>query len=190
MFTGIVREVGRVRDRKGSKLRIDCSLEPGLGDSVAVNGACLTVVKRHEGALWFDVSEETYAKTALGGLAAGDPVNLEPALKLGEELGGHLVSGHVDCTAAIVRLKRTEDGFATLRVELPKALRGLAAEKGSICVDGISLTVSDLGKKWFEAALVPHTMERTNLSGRKPGDVVNLEADMLARYVKAILKNG
>lgn len=187
MFTGIVREVGRVRAASGSRLEIVSGLKPGLGDSVAVSGVCLTVAKRAQGALRFDVSTETLKRTTLGALRPGNGVNLEPALRLGEELGGHLVSGHVDATAGVLALEGERGGFATLRVALPAALKGLVALKGSVCVDGVSLTVSRLARGFFEAALVPHTLERTTLSGLAKGASVNLEADMLARYVRAAL---
>ena len=189
MFTGIIQAVGKVASRKGARLELEAPAR-GLkaGESVAVNGVCLTVVpplapKR----LRFDVSEETFRLTNLAALRPGDRVNLEPALKAGDPLGGHLVSGHVDARGKVLALTPQAGGFAILRVELPPALRPFVAKKGSVCVDGVSLTVAALGRDWFTIALVPHTLAHTNLGGRKRGDVVNLEADMIARYVRACL---
>ncbi len=189
MFTGIIQAVGRVTQLDGPVLELDAALR-GLraGDSVAVNGVCLTVVPPLKaGRLRFEISEETFRLTNLGALRPGERVNLEPALKAGDPLGGHLVSGHVDARARVLALDAQSGGFARLRVELPAALRPFAAKKGSICVDGISLTIASLSRSWFEVALVPHTLSQTNLGARKKADVVNLEADVLARYVVAAL---
>ena len=188
MFTGLIQELGRVKDIKRTSLEVLSRLPCDPGDSVAVNGACLTVVpNRAPGVLRFDVSHETWRLTNLGSLEPGSPVNLEPALRAGDALGGHMVSGHVDARGKILLFKELPGGFFRLRVERPAALRGLMALKGSIAVDGISLTVTALSAKWFETVLVPHTLEKTNLGGRRPGDVVNLEADLIARYVRAAL---
>ncbi len=192
MFTGIIQSTGRVTARGKSSLVVAARLR-GLraGDSVAVNGTCLTVKPPLKTArLAFDVSDETWARTTLGALAPGDAVNLEPALKAGDPLGGHIVSGHVDARGKILELAAQPEGFARLRVSLPAPLRGLVALKGSIAVDGVSLTVSALGRGYFEAALVPHTLAMTNLGARRRGQWVNLEADVIARYVRAALKNG
>lgn len=189
MFTGIIQSLGRVRAVGRSSLELDAPLK-GLrgGDSVAVNGACLTVVPPvKKGRLFFEVSAETFRLTNLGSLKPGDPVNLEPALKAGDALGGHLVSGHVDARAKVLEIRRLADGFTRFRVELPAALEGLVALKGSICIDGTSLTVTGVSDGWLETVLVPHTLENTNLGARRAGDVVNLEADLLARYVRAAL---
>ncbi len=188
MFTGIIQTTGQVLKRDGRALTVRAALKTRAGDSVAVNGTCLTVtppIKR--GALRFDVSAETWRRTSLGNLKPGDRVNLEPALRAGDALGGHLVSGHVDAPASVVSLEPEHGGFCTIRISLPIALKGLVAVKGSIAVDGISLTVSKMGSGWFEAALVPHTLRNTNLGNIKPGQPVNLEADMIARYVKSAL---
>lgn len=191
MFTGIIQSLGRVRAVGRSTLEVASALgaKTKAGDSVAVNGACLTVVpplKRDR--LSFQVSDETWRLTNLGSLAAGDPVNLEPALKAGDPLGGHLVSGHVDARGKVLELEKLPEGFLRLRVELPPALHGLVALKGSVAIDGTSLTVTGVGRNWLETVLVPHTLSNTNLGSRKIGDVVNLEADLLARYVKAALE--
>ncbi|HVA67231.1 MAG TPA: riboflavin synthase [Elusimicrobiota bacterium] len=158
------------------------------GESVSVNGACLTVVRSRGKILEFDVSPETWRRTALGELRLGGSVNLEPALKAGDSLGGHFVTGHVDAAAKILALDKLRGGFALLRVEIPEALSGLVAEKGSVAVDGISLTVSKAAAKFFEVALIPHTLASTNLAGLCVGRRVNLEADVLARYLAAFLR--
>ncbi|MBI3551707.1 MAG: riboflavin synthase [Elusimicrobia bacterium] len=184
MFTGIIQRTGTVARKNESRLLVRARLSAKPGDSVAVNGACLTVTApRSRAALCFDVHEETWGRTNLGALKPGDLVNLEPALRAGEPLGGHLVSGHIDAPARIIKLSRLSGGFARLRVELPAALKNLVAVKGSIAVDGISLTVTRVVRGWFEAALVPHTLASTNLARRRPGESVNLEADLIARYV-------
>jgi riboflavin synthase alpha subunit len=188
MFTGIIQTKGRVASKNGSKLRVSARLHAKPGDSVAVNGTCLTVTAPiSRGALSFDVSDETWQRTSLGDLKPGESVNLEPALKAGDALGGHMVSGHVDARGKILAIESLPEGFARLRVELPPVLRGLVAVKGSVAVDGISLTVTKVGRNWFEAALVPHTLRHTNLCARRPGQRVNLEADLIARYVQAAL---
>lgn len=190
MFTGIVQKLGVVKKARGNTLEIGAAL-PRLkaGDSVAINGACLTVTRRLKGRLAFDVSAETRRLTNLEGLKPGMRVNLEPALRSGDALGGHLVSGHVDARAAVLEREVLPEGFLRLRVELPASLRGLAAVKGSVVVDGVSLTVTGVGRDYFETVLVPHTLSRTTLGERRPGDAVNLEADMIARYVRSVLEN-
>lgn len=206
MFTGIIKDVGTVTANKRRALEVLTALKCGLGDSVAVNGACLTVSRvyrrvrdaqsrRRRGAaagngrLSFDMSDETLRLTNLGDLKSGAPVNLEPSLRAGDPLGGHLVSGHVDARAKILAFKPLPAGFTRLRVEIPQALKGLVALKGSISVDGVSLTVTAVGRGFFETVLVPHTLKSTNLGRRGKGEAVNLEADLLARYVKTALAN-
>lgn len=191
MFTGLIQSLGRVQKRtaRGLDVRAPRLGRQKRGASVCVNGACLTVVRAQGGVLSFDVSEETWRRTNLSSLRAGDAVNLEASLKAGDALGGHFVTGHVDKTAKILALRGQPGGFALLRVELPAALKGLIAEKGSVAVDGISLTVSRAGPGFFEAALIPETLCRTNLAARKPGASVNLEADVLARYLAAFLRS-
>ena len=189
MFSGIIENLGRVEKRTASALTIRAAIpKPKLGASVAINGCCLTVTATKGGAHRFDVGPETWARTNLGALEAGDAVNVEPSLRLGAEVGGHFVTGHVDATGRILVLEPWTEGFLRLRVELPKALEGLVAEKGSVAVDGISLTVTAVSPKWLEIMLVPHTLERTTLGRRKPGQRVNLEADPLARYARAAVK--
>ncbi|MBI5630118.1 MAG: riboflavin synthase [Elusimicrobia bacterium] len=187
MFTGIIQEIGVVRSLMGSTLEITSGLKARLGESVAVNGACLTVASVRPRKLKFDVSRETWGRTSLSDLELGAAVNLEPALKAGDALGGHLVSGHVDARARILAIKPSDDGFSLLRVELPPALKGLLALKGSVAVDGVSLTVTAVKASHFETVLVPHTLKSTNLASRRPGERVNLEADLIARYVRSVL---
>ena len=182
MFTGIINHLGTVKKRTATTLEITAKLpKPKLGASIAINGVCLTSVS----GLSFDVGPETWKRTNLGALKAGQTVNIEPSLKLGDEIGGHFVSGHVDATGAILSLEPWTEGFYRLRVALPKTLRGLVAVKGSIAIDGISLTVTGATKDYFEVMLVPHTLQSTNLRKRAAGDTVNLEADPLARYALA-----
>ncbi len=188
MFTGIIQTLGTVAAKEGRRLRVSARLPARPGDSVAVNGTCLTVTAPiARNSLAFDVSDETWSRTSLGELKPGEKVNLEPALRAGDALGGHMVSGHVDARGKVLAIEALPEGFARLRVELPAALAGLVAVKGSVAVDGISLTVTKVGRGWFEAALVPHTLKNTNLSARRPGQRVNLEADLIARYVQAAL---
>ena len=193
MFTGIIQDVGRVKSlrRLGDTARLE-ALAPGLsaelrpGDSVAVNGACLTVTGREDKAFQADLSRETLERSNLGNLSSGDSINLELPLLPTARLGGHFVQGHVDAVARVVRIER-QKAFALFRFSLPAGMGVYVVEKGSIAVDGISLTVSRLGKSFFEVAIIPHTMENTNLSRRKPGERVNLECDILAKYVEAAL---
>ncbi len=183
MFTGIVEVFGKIEKRTAAALSVRADVpKPKLGASIAINGCCLTVVETRNGVHRFDVGPDTWARTNLGALKAGDRVNVEPSLKVGAELGGHFVTGHVDAGAEVIFFRPWSEGFRRLRAELPKNLRGLVAVKGSIAVDGVSLTVTAAGKDFFEVMLVPHTLSSTTLGGRKPGDRVNLEADPLARY--------
>lgn len=189
MFTGIIENQGEVAQASGSLLAVAAKLKPKLGASVAVNGCCLTVVEVKGTTLRFDVGPETLARTTLGALKPGDKVNVEPSLKLGDELGGHFVSGHVDATGKILVLKPWGKDFYLLRVELPKELRGMVVEKGSVAVDGISLTVVKADRSSFDVMIVPHTLANTTLGAKKAGDRVNLEADPFARYAKAALRS-
>lgn len=184
MFTGLVRTLGTVRKRTATALWIDARLKkPALGASIAINGCCLTVVKTKNGVHRFDVGPETWARTNLGELREGQAVNVEPSLRVGDELGGHFVLGHVDETAEIVSSRPWgKDGCRRLTVRLPGRLALLVAEKGSIAVDGTSLTVTRVSRGSFEVMLVPHTLENTTLGRRRAGERVNLEADPLARY--------
>ena len=189
MFTGIISVLGKVETRAGVRLSIRAKInKPKLGASVAVNGVCLTVVSTKNDIHRFEVGPETWSRTNLGSLRTGSGVNIETSLRLGDEIGGHFVSGHVDAAAEVLALKPWTGDFWRLSVALPDALRGLVAPQGSIAVDGISLTVAAASKRRFEIMLVPHTLSRTTLGGRKPGERVNLEADPLARYALNAVK--
>ena len=185
MFTGIVEELGKVAERNGSRLRIEANLVlqgSGLGASIAVNGCCLTVVAT-DGTSWWDadVSYETYSRTNLGSLHAGDPVNLERPMALGDRLGGHMVLGHVDAVGHVVA------AAPDLVVRIPREYMHLIVEKGSVTVDGISLTAFNLTKDTFSVAVIPHTTAVTTLGVRKPGDAVNIEMDVLAKHVDKLV---
>ena len=186
MFTGIVEELGRVVTREGSRLRIAATtvLEGSeMGASIAVNGCCLTLVATDSSSWWeADVSAETYSRTNLGSLSPGDPVNLERPMALGERLGGHIVLGHVDAVGTVVA------SAPDLVVRIPKNLMHLIVEKGSVTVDGISLTAFDLTTDTFRVAVIPHTMQVTTLGVRKPGDQVNIEMDVLAKHVERLVE--
>lgn len=196
MFSGLVETMGTVRSRQaaggGWRLQVACAF-PGdplaVGESVAVNGACLTVAGTDTHGFAADLSPETMARTTLGKLRVGDVVNLERALRLTDRLGGHLVLGHVDATAAILAVRPGAE-FRVLRVGLPDRLAPEVAEKGSVAVDGVSLTVTAVGRGWFEVALVPVTLRSTTLSARRVGELVNLETDVLAKYVRRALAEG
>ena len=196
MFTGIVEALGRVGAVEtgaagGRRLLLSVPEEPGwrlaLGESVAVSGVCLTVVDALPGRLAFDLAEETLRVTTLGGLAAGDPVNLERPLRLDARLGGHLVLGHVDGVGRVAAVK-PEGAGARIDVETPAQLRPLLIPKGSVTVDGVSLTVATLEADTFAVALVPHTLAVTTLGGRRPGDPVNLEMDVIGKYVRGFVE--
>ena len=186
MFTGIVEELGKVGSRNGSRLRINSTtvLEGSdLGASIAVNGCCLTVVATDGSTYWdADVSEETYSRTNLGSLQAGDVVNLERPMALGERLGGHMVLGHVDAVGHVV------SPAPDLVIRIPRDLMHLIVEKGSVTVDGISLTAFDLSADTFRVAVIPHTTAVTTLGVRKPGDAVNIEMDVLAKHVQRLVE--
>lgn len=186
MFTGIVEELGKVSSREGARLRIDASavLEGSeLGASIAVNGCCLTVVATDSTSWWeADVSDETYSRTNLGRLSPGDPVNLERPMALGERLGGHIVLGHVDAVGTVV------ESAPNLVVRIPRDLMHLIVEKGSVTVDGISLTAFDLTSDTFRVAVIPHTQAVTTLGVRRPGDEVNIEMDVLAKHVERLIE--
>lgn len=188
MFTGIVEELGRVASREGPRLRIEAEVvtsDAGIGDSIAVNGTCLTVVALGDGWWEADVVDETLARTALGDLAPGDPVNLERPVRPTDRLGGHLVSGHVDGTGRVLDV-RPDARAQRWRFSMPPELARYVARKGSICVDGVSLTVNDVDDAAFEVALVPHTVAHTAFSATAPGDPVNLEVDLVARYLERL----
>ncbi len=192
MFTGIVEELGTVESvaptPDGVRIRIGAGAVldgAGLGDSTAVNGCCLTIVALDpaDAPAWWeaDVSEETLKRTSVGGLAPGDPVNLERPVRLVDRLGGHLVQGHVDAVGEVV------EPVPDLRVRMPAHLLRYVIEKGSITVDGVSLTVVEPLEDGFTVAVIPHTAAVTTLGARRPGDLVNLEVDVLAKYTERLL---
>ena len=189
MFTGIVREVGSVDTFDGSRLVVSASETTAgvaVGDSVSIAGVCLTVVAAEEGRLAFDVVPETLSRTALARLEPGDRVNLEPSLRVGDPLGGHVVQGHVDGVGRIRSITPQEDSLRVW-IDAPDAIVRYCLEKGSIAVDGVSLTVAALDDEGFEVALIPHTLEVTTLGAIAPGDEVNLEADVLAKVVERLV---
>ena len=189
MFTGIVSELGEVvaveGGKEGVRLRVRAGLASELepGDSVAVSGACLTAVSIEDGSFEADVMRQTLDLTTLGGLGEGDRVNLELALRASDRLGGHIVQGHVDATGRVVAI--AEDGIARrLRVQLPGELMPYVVEHGSIALAGVSLTIAGLGEDWIEVSLIPETLARTTLGELQEGAGINVEADLLARYVR------
>jgi riboflavin synthase len=189
MFTGIVEERGTVIEAGASRLVIGCRTvvtDSDIGASVAVNGVCVTVVARGAGDLSFDLSEETLARSALGRLAPGDPVNLERPVSLSARLGGHLVQGHVDGVGEVTGMDRGDDGGARLTIRVPEGLLRYIVEKGSIAVDGVSLTVAEIAGEGIRVALIPHTLAATRLGTVVPGDLVNLEVDVIAKYVERL----
>jgi riboflavin synthase len=182
VFTGLVREVGAVRSMDGGRLVVESSLDAELGDSIAVEGVCLTVVANGGGALAFDAVSETLARTTLGTLDQGSRVNLEPALRAGDPLGGHYVQGHVDGVGAF---RGVVDGLHWF--DAPPELLRYVVEKGSIAVQGTSLTVAGTDAAGFAVALIPHTLAVTTLGDLVPGSPVNLETDVLAKYVEKLV---
>ena len=193
MFTGIIEDLGTVeeikRTSKGALVRFATALplsRISIGDSIAVNGACLTVVRKRRGSIAMDVSAETLRRTTLGALVVGEPVNLERCLTLEKLLGGHLVSGHVDGTGRVVSI--TPEGDSKLYTfEVPAAQARYLVEKGSVAIDGVSLTVFAIAGRRFSAALIPHTLKLTTLGRKGPGAAVNVENDMFVKYVERIL---
>jgi riboflavin synthase len=190
MFTGLIEAVGSVDDlkRSGGGARLVVSAKwpdgdlPKHGDSIAVNGACLTVTEPSAIGFSADLSPETLNRTLLGKLVSGQAVNLERALRLGDRLGGHIVQGHVDTTVRLLSV-RPEGGFQTWRLSLPTEQQQEVALKGSITLDGVSLTVAGLGADWFEVALIPATLDATTLGSLRTGASLHLETDVLAKYV-------
>ncbi len=194
MFTGIIKELGRVdavdASDDGARLRIGAELSSELaeGDSVAVNGACLTATAVGDGTFEADVMHQTLSLTTLGELESSSPVNLELPLRPTDRLGGHVVQGHVDGTATVTDV--SADGFAKrVRIELPDELLPYVVERGSIAIEGISLTIADLTDSGLEVSLIPETLERTTLGSVEPGDRLNVECDVLARYVRRQLSS-
>jgi riboflavin synthase len=193
VFTGLIEDLGTVeaveRGNDGARLRISTSLasEVSEGDSVAVNGCCLTATAVDEGSFETEAMNQTLQVTALGAVEEGSRVNLELALKAGERLGGHIVQGHVDGVGTVASVE--DDGFARrIRVELPPELLRYVVDKGSITLGGVSLTVAGLGETWAAVSLIPETLERTTLGTAEPGRPVNLEVDVLAKYVERLFR--
>jgi riboflavin synthase len=193
VFTGIVRELGVVvaADDAGGGLDIlvhapETAARTGVGDSVSVNGVCLTATAIEAGAMSFHAVPETIGRSTLGSLAADNRVNVEPALRAGEELGGHYVQGHVDAVGVIQSVEAEGEGLRVF-VEAPPDVLRYCVAKGSVTVDGVSLTVAELAEDAFAVALVPHTLAATTLSDVRPGQPVNLEADVLAKYVERLI---
>jgi riboflavin synthase len=189
MFTGIVTDIGRVRavteTNRDRRYEIETAWDVSgidMGASISHAGCCLTVVEKSDGWFAVEVSDETLSKTTLGGWKTGDPVNLERAAKLGDEMGGHVVSGHVDGLGTVVSIE-TVGGSHKVVVEAPAPLHRYIAAKGSITVDGVSLTVNAVDGQTFDLNIIPHTWDATTLGRLQPGDAVNLEIDMLARYL-------
>ena len=191
MFTGIVEELGEVAviEHRGDAARLTIrgdTTDTSPGESISVNGVCLTVTDISGGTFSADVMGETLNRSGLGALTPGTRVNLERSVRLADRLGGHLVQGHVDDTGTIV--SRTPSAhWDQVRIEIPATISRYVVQKGSIAVDGISLTVSALGESWFEVCLIPETLARTTLGTKQPGDTVNLEVDVLAKYVEKLL---
>lgn len=200
MFTGIVTDLGEVRaieQRGDTRFVIACNYpieEIAIGASIACSGACLTVVEKGEGSLAFDASAETLSKTTLGGWKVGDKINLERALALGAELGGHLVSGHIDATGKVESLEREGDSWRFV-FRAPPAVGRFLAPKGSVAIDGVSLTVNEVsdeddGSTLFGANIIPHTFEMTAFHQLEPGHAVNLEIDLVARYLARLVQKS
>lgn len=189
MFTGIIEEIGRVNSASMTKDGICLSIDTGdiasgakIGDSISVNGACLTITRIENNRLTFDVMNETLARTNLGGLKTNDRVNLERSLKVDSRIDGHFVCGHVDYKGKVVGLLK-DAGGAGLKISMPPGLSAFVVEKGSVAVDGVSLTVAKVGKEDFTVYLIPHTLKITTLGTTKKGDSVNIETDLLAKYI-------
>jgi riboflavin synthase len=192
MFTGLVQDIGSVESvesgAEGARLRIATRLgaEIGLGDSVAVNGVCLTATEADAEGFATEAMNQTLEVTVIGALAPGARVNLELATRADERLGGHIVQGHADGSGKVLGV--TEDGFARrVRVEIPPDLLRYVVDKGSVALNGVSLTVATLGEGWVEVSLIPETLERTNLGDAAPGDPLNVEVDVIAKYVERLL---
>lgn len=194
MFTGLIEDVGKlvqlVRSGEAGRLTVATALpisEIRQGDSVAVNGVCLTVTRQEEGALTFDVSPETLDRSILGALRNGAPVNLERALRLSDRLGGHIVTGHVDCIARVESRQEQANAIIFTFQLLDPVMTRYLVPKGSVAIDGISLTVNNVSGVSFSVAVIPHTAAMTTLSGRKAGDRVNVETDIVGKYVERLL---
>ena len=193
MFTGIIEHLGKVKQVKlqanSAVIAVDIGpLIDGVipGDSVAINGACLTVTQIKGSEVYFDVSGETLSKTTIGKLAVSDHVNIERSLKIGDKLGGHFVTGHVDCVGVINKIE-SKTGQSTVWFSVSNEITNSMIKKGSVAIDGISLTIVDLKENLFSVALIPFTLDATTLGSKKAGQKVNIETDMLGKWVKRIL---
>jgi riboflavin synthase len=193
MFTGIIENKGKVLriEYRGQEKRMTLEFpahltEMQLGDSININGVCLTVVEKRGQKISFDLSKETIQKTVLGELKEGDSVNLEKALKLTDRLGGHIVTGHIDGVGVIVE-KRKEGDFLNLKIRIPETISRYIVQKGSIAIDGISLTVNEYLRDEIQLTLIPYTIEKTTLMDKNVGDRINVEADILGKYVEKLL---
>lgn len=196
MFTGIITDVGTVQtvDDRGGDLRLEIQTtfdlsKTAIGASIACSGCCLTVVEKQGASFFVDVSAESLSKTTIGSWVKGSKINLEAALKMGDELGGHIVSGHVDGLAVLKSLKREGDSHR-LVFEVPKDLSGFIAEKGSVTLDGVSLTVNEVEGNTFGVNIIPHTWDNTTIGNLSKGDKAHVEIDMLARYVARMLNHN
>lgn len=190
MFTGIIEEIGTIQTMGGGMLRIGVKLVlDGLhvGDSIAVNGVCLTVTDFDAQSFTADVMPETFRRTSLGALAVGSAVNLERALTLTGRLGGHIVSGHIDGTGQILTVQE-EKNARVFRIAAPSAILYYIVEKGSVALDGVSLTVAAVTEKWFSVSLIPHTRQVTTLHAKKPGGRINIETDIVGKYTEKFLR--
>ncbi|MGC9315134.1 MAG: riboflavin synthase [bacterium] len=189
MFTGLIDRIGEIEYSRAVAagrsigVSVDFADELDLGESIAVDGVCLTVVSKTARGFMADVSAESLKRSTLGGLRKGSRVNLERALKANSRLGGHFVQGHVDCVSQILEMTRRSD-FAGIRIALPREFSTFVVEKGSIAVSGVSLTIAEVGKSDFEIAVIPETLKRTTLGTLKQGSPVNIEFDILAKYVQ------
>lgn len=193
MFTGLIEEVGRVLtvEKSGSSARLSITAgfppaEVKIGDSIAVNGACLTVVAKGGGSFAFDASPETITRTAFRNLKSGSPVNLERALRLSDRLDGHLVSGHVDCVAVIAE-RREVSGNMLITFRIPGDFIRYVAEKGSVAIDGVSLTINKVAGETFSVNIIPLTSKKTTLAEKRVGDEVNIETDLLCKYIERLM---
>lgn len=197
MFTGIIKAIGEVGQiaRQGGDMRLTIHSDDlpwgdfEVGESISVNGVCLTAVEFQDNGFLTDVSVETLDVTALKGLESGSEVNLEPSLSLGERLGGHLVSGHVDCVGTI-RARESDARSVRLDIEIPADYRRYVAKKGSVCIDGVSLTVNEVSDAIFSVNIIPHTADVTIIGTYQVGTIVNIEVDLLARYLERLLTTG
>jgi riboflavin synthase len=193
MFTGIIEKTGKIKkiDKKGGKVffAVENYLKGiKIGDSISCDGVCLTVIKREKNYFTVELMPETLKRTKFKASKIGDKVNLELALKIGDRLGGHFVSGHIDGIGAVTKIIK-DSGNYELIIKIPAVLSKLLPFKGSVAINGVSLTISGAGKGWFKVSLIKHTLEETNLSELKVGDKVNIEIDMLARYLEKLLSS-